>query len=270
MNKIKKFNYCLLGLLLGFILTLNTSNLRAQGGGPLNTDRPGQAINPAPIGKGTFQIQTGFTLSGFNNDFPGGFDVDGNGFQYTLNPRFGITNRLELNSTLAFRSDNIEIGNDENELSGLSLVNFGTRFTVVEGGGLAPTIALQFDLSLNTVSDDYEMEDASPRLLLAHSQNILDWLTLTTNFGIQWDGNSDNTIGIYIVNFSFPIGDNIGYFVEAYANSSDGDFDINFDTGLGYLVNDNLQLDISGGYGSNDNLNDWFIDAGLTWRLPTQ
>lgn len=103
--------------------------------------------------------------------------------------------------------------------------------------------------------------------MLAHSQNLTEALALTTNFGVSWDGNSGDVTGIYIINFSFPLSAQIGAFVEAYANSSDGDFDVSFDTGITYLVNNNLQLDMSGGYGKNDGLSEFFVDAGVSWRF---
>lgn len=245
------------------LLPLN-NNVYGQGSESIGSDRPGQAISPLVVGKGIFQLQTGFTLSDQTTD---NSDMETNSFQYIINPRVGITRRLELNTMVAFRNDNIESMGGENTLSGLSTLNFGARYTFLEGEDFSPSLGLQFDVSLTSVSDDFKPNEASPRIILTHSQNLLDWLSLTTNFGIVWDGNSDDAIGIYILNLSFPISDKVGAFVEAYANSANGDFDINYDTGLGYLVNNNLQLDISTGYGKNDGVRDWFVDAGVSWRF---
>lgn len=259
----KLFHFILRVLLIFLASSIWVTNLQAQFSESIGSDRPGQAISPLTVGTGVFQVQTGFTLGGFNTNVANGVDFSGDNFQYVLNPRVGITERFEINSQIAARRD--EIGNLE--FSGLSQVNLGARYNIVFGEGLAPSIAIQFDVSLPWVSDDYDIDSAVPRVLLAHSQNLTEALALTTNFGLVFNTNADNITSIYIVNLSFPIADKVGAFVEGFANSTDGDFDINFDAGISYLVNNDLQLDVSGGYGSNDNVNDWFIDAGVSWRF---
>ena len=41
-----------------------------------------------------------------------------------------------------------------------------------------------------------------------------------------------------------------------------------FDTGLTYLLQDNLQLDFAGGIGLSEEADDWFITAGFSYRWP--
>ena len=44
------------------------------------------------------------------------------------------------------------------------------------------------------------------------------------------------------------------------ANSLDG--------GFTYALADNLQIDVLGGVGISEAAEDWFVGAGLVWRLP--
>ena len=220
------------------------------------------------VGKGFLQVQTGFTYSNTSLESTF-FDFESSSFAYTLNPRIGVTERLEFNALFALQSDNVESGfnGEEMTFSGLSAFVIGGRYNISQGDGNSPTIAVQADVSLTAVGEDFQAENASPRVLLTYSQGLNDWLTLTTNFGGFIDGNTDDLVGIYIANFSFPLSDRVGAFVEAFANSANGDFDISFDTGVGYLINNDLQLDASFGYGNNDDIKSWFIDAGLSWRV---
>ena len=82
---------------------------------------------------------------------------------------------------------------------------------------------------------------------------------------------SQNTGG-YVVNLSFPITEKLGGFVETYGNYNpnqygEDDFSILFDGGLAYLLNPDLQFDVSTGVGDNDGVNSWFVDLGVSWRI---
>jgi len=37
---------------------------------------------------------------------------------------------------------------------------------------------------------------------------------------------------------------------------------------LTYLIADNVQIDVLGGAAISEDADDWFIGAGLVWRLP--
>jgi hypothetical protein len=58
-------------------------------------------------------------------------------------------------------------------------------------------------------------------------------------------------------------------FVESYGLLlEEGDSEHLFDAGFTFLVLPNLQLDVSGGVGLNNNAMDNFLSFGLTYRLP--
>ena len=63
------------------------------------------------------------------------------------------------------------------------------------------------------------------------------------------------------------INDRTGAFAEAYGFLSDVDEpDNRLDTGLTYLLTDNVQLDASGGVSLQPG--QWFISAGISFRAP--
>ena len=70
------------------------------------------------------------------------------------------------------------------------------------------------------------------------------------------------------IDFSFStsasIGKKIGVFVELFESD---DFNIWADSGFTYLLQNNIQLDFSTGI-QIDNLKNYFLEAGLSYRLP--
>jgi hypothetical protein len=59
---------------------------------------------------------------------------------------------------------------------------------------------------------------------------------------------------------------NLGVFIENYGNLQQSDFDSFLDGGIAYLINNNLQLDLYSGFGKNDEVKDFFVSAGISWR----
>lgn len=61
----------------------------------------------------------------------------------------------------------------------------------------------------------------------------------------------------------------MGTFVEYYGVIEDGAPDQHSaDAGVTYLLSDDVQLDFSAGFGLNDAAPDFFVAAGVAWRLP--
>ena len=50
--------------------------------------------------------------------------------------------------------------------------------------------------------------------------------------------------------------------------SADGGSAHSFDTGLTYMLTDNLQLDGAVGFGLSDEADDWFMTFGVSYRFP--
>jgi len=229
----------------------------------IRTARPGQAVGPFTTGKNIFQIQTGITSDWFDNTTS---DVSGNGLGYFLSLRYGLEESFEIRSAFGVRRDITSTNTTESTIGGINVWNVGIRYNIVNGKGKQASYGIQTDVRFNFVDEDYNIDDLAPRIMLIHGQKLGANLGLTTNWGISWNGFNSTPRGFYVINMSFPISDKLGGFVETYGGVIRDDFTIFFDTGLAYLVNNDFQLDISMGYGSNDNVRVTFIDAGISWR----
>jgi hypothetical protein len=57
----------------------------------------------------------------------------------------------------------------------------------------------------------------------------------------------------------------LGGFVEIYGNLDD--FTANYDGGLDYTITDNLKIDVSTGWQGQEEVDNWFVDFGFSWRF---
>ena len=239
-------------------------NVQAQTSEVIRSSRPGQSFTPYTVGTNVFQIQSGLNFNGFEDD-P---QTDGNGLFFVALGRFGITENIEIRTDFQVNSDQTTTADGKERTNGLSAWNIGMRFNILNPeNAKSPALGFQFDINLNASSSDYKSEYIAPKLLLLHSQNLSDRLGLTTNWGVAWNGNTASPRGFYTAAFTYAIGDKWSVLLENYGEIEDGDFDTRFDTGAAYLLNNDIQLDVGAGYGSNDGISDYFLDLGVSVRF---
>ena len=239
--------------------------------------RPGQAIASQTPGKNVFQLETGFDHSGANWE---GIGIVGEptGFnkRALLNAtllRFGLLNKLEVHSGWEFRQDNWATDEGGSRFaSGMSFSSFGIRHNLIEGGGKKPSLAYQVSAKLNILADEYNAESILPHFMLTSGMSLTDNLGITLNSGMDF-GDHDAYAWLYIVNFGYSLSDKLFTFAELYggvdvsADAAGDQFNPYFDGGFGYFVNNDLQLDVLGGYAANNNVEEYFVSVGLSWRL---
>lgn len=103
-------------------------------------------------------------------------------------------------------------------------------------------------------------------MLLVLSKSLSSRLYLITNWGVSWNGNNDTPTYSYVANLSFPFNDHLGAFVENYGSLTGGTFTTKFDTGLAWLLHNDLQLDLYAGYSKNHGLTEYFVSTGISIR----
>ncbi len=248
-------------LILFFLITVKSF---AQYAERIGTPRPGFTLGPATTGKNIFHMQTGQTFNGsnFSNS-----DDSNRGWSYLNSMRFGLTERLEARALFQFAGNTFSTGSEETKSSGLNALIVGARYLLVNNLGTnKPSLAIQVDANINVLSEDYEIDNLAPRILLQHGQNLTEKLSLNSNLGVQWTGNGGEPLGVYAVKLGFPLSDRWVGIIENYGSLANGDFDSRFDAGVGYFVTNHLKLDLAGGVGSNDDVFDYFVAFGFSIR----
>ncbi len=246
------------------LLTLSLSIpflLSAQFSQSIRTARPGQAIGAYALGAKVFQIQSGLTYNPYET---GVSKIKSTAHTTVL--RFGIIERIELSGVIVWQTDDFELaGGGESKASGVSNTQIGGRINLLQQRDAIPTVGIQGRLLLRAQSDEYQRDKLGSKIVLAIGEKLTNWASVLTNFGLQWAGDGGDAVSLYVLNLSFPLSNNWGAFIEVYGGFDA--FTANFDTGFSYLVNNDFQLDFSGGWQGRDGLSNWFLDAGVSWRV---
>jgi len=251
--------YTLLAGVFGLLVSFHSC---AQFYETIRTGRPGNSIGAFTVGQGIFQVQSGFDYFGTQTNSSNYRE----GFLNNTIIRFGLTEPFEISALVEYKTETITENDIQRQTNGLSALDVGMRYHIYTGKGLVPSIGFQFRTRLPVLSDEYQIEDIAPRFLVVTSQKLSEAFTLITNWGAAWNGNNSSPRGTYVVNLSFPFNDKLGAFVEAFGGLQQESSTLNFDTGFAWLINNDLQLDIYGGYGKNYGVRDYFMSMGVSWR----
>jgi len=248
-------------LLFGFLVVAVAA--KAQYNETIRSGRPGQAIVPFTVGKGVFQNQSGIQfrelrLSESTLEEQSGESVF----------RVGLLEQFELGAQVSYLRSRWSATTETMEQNGIDGLSIRARSNIFQGKGIIPSIGWQVNVGLPVVSENYNQDHLYPKITFMTGQSLLDWLSLTTNAGLAWNGFSADPTSFYIFNFGFSASDKLGFFAEHYATIAQSSWNPRFDAGAAYLINNNIQLDISGGYHTDSDIeSDFFVSTGVSWRL---
>ncbi len=245
-------------IILLFLLTSGVCF--AQYSETIATGRPGQAIGTRTLGASVFQIQSGFTYTIVDFD-----DMQLTTLAQSNVFRLGIWERFDINGVLIWQTDEFSGTTENTSMRGISNSQLGVRYSVTTNKGWRPSIGIQGRVILKLQGEAYRRQSIGTNFVLATGNKLTKSLSLTTNWGVTHSGNNDGPAYFYVINVSAGVTEKIGVFVELYGGLND--FQTFSDTGISYLLNDNLQLDFSVGWQGEDGISNWFVDAGASWRF---
>ncbi len=274
MNFSQTFYKLFFFLILCFCFKIST----AQYAEKIASGRPGQANDPFSVGKGIYQIQSGLDFINVESDF-GNRETELSAWNQNSLIRLGIFERFEVRIGYGYQireqfSTNITTEFPE-EQSGFNAFQFGLRHNIIMQKGIIPTIGIQFTTrfgGLNVYRQNRFSYEG--KLLLQHK--ISEKLVLNTNFSLEYNDQVDYTFGRYVFSFAYSLTDRLSVLAEAYGIVDSNDFYLFFDGGFGYLLSNNLQLDIFGGYGNNkiggenSKIESYFVSLGFSYRINTR
>ncbi|MBB6459271.1 transporter [Flammeovirga kamogawensis] len=244
-------------------------NVKAQFSETISSDRPGQSFTATTLGRKVVQVQTGFNFSNEDSD-----STPKKSQLSTTFFRLGITETFDFEALVNWRSIRGDVGaKDSLFAQGLSNVQLGFKYQLLENNGWVPSLAFQGRLITKLVGKDYERKNVGMVYNMASYHQLKSWLSVTMNYGLVLPGESSGTDdlgieGYYVpatLNFAFAVTDKVGAFVEMYGNLNY--FRPGFDAGFSYLVTNNLMFDIYGGFNNTKVIDTWFVEGGLSYRL---
>ncbi|MBZ9630232.1 transporter [Salegentibacter sp. LM13S] len=244
-----------------FLLLILSTYCFGQFNETIRTGRPGQSIGAFTVGSNVLQFQQGLDYFGTSEaNLPEGF-ISNNVIRY------GILERVELSAVIDYKYQEFELNNNTRSLEGLSNLHLGFRVNINDQKEWLPATAFQMRLKLPNISDDFGSEYLAPAMVFVANWGLPKNMSLATNWILSYSGNDPKPTGKYVINFGFPIYKQLSGFIENYGQVNQSVYQTRFDTGLGYLINNNVSVDLFAGFGDNQNVTDYFVSTGISWRV---
>jgi hypothetical protein len=234
----------------------------------LVTDRPDQTESSAVVPRKSLQLEAGFVFS-MDEDA----QIKDKSIIYnTTLLRFGLLDNLELRLGGFYASH--ETLDKETDIT-QSLHGFGPLYTgikvqVARESGLLPEIAFLAGLALPfTANEAFRSSSTAGGMRFSLSHTLSERFSLGYNLGAEWNGDSPAPAYFYSIALGFAISGNAGTYLEFFGLLPEEEPQSHlFDAGFTYLVRPNLQLDVSGGIGLQEEALDYFLGFGVSYRLP--
>lgn len=247
----------------------------------IETDRPDFTESPNVVPKGALQVETGFILE---NDLASSSTsmLETKSQNITLNTtllRFGLTENIELRLNTSVDRSQTQVSNPMGGVSGpLSDTVFkGLSTSFI---GFKTNLYKNDKMSIGFLGHLYIPELASgdfaksidqkvaPEFLIPLTYDITDKFGIAVQYGLTWDGFTPNPTTSYTLALGYGITDALSFYVEPYGFlTNNGDELHLLNGGFTYLVNDNFQLDLTGGIGLNEAAPDNFLNCGASFLL---
>ena len=228
------------------------SSLFSSGQSELISERPGQALSPNCIDKGSIQIQSGLDFMKYKSKGFIAKDSIQTFLKNTQNTvvRFGLGKKFEINSGIIYSGT----------YSTFQSPIIGFKASVFDNN--KNEVSIQYNTTVHLLSD--EMFRNSVKIISSHS--FTDNFGLGINGGIDFLPESEELLADYVISLSFNPLKKIGIVLESYGNYTN-EFKSYWDLGFGYLITPLLQIDTYfGGRNAPEEL-DLFISGGFTYRL---
>lgn len=237
----------------------------------METDRPDQTESSTVVPKGTLQGEIGLTWERETITTAIGDSKQQTFTLPTLLLRYGVTESFEMRMIIENFASRTKLPEGRETMkNGLNDLALGAKFQLARETGLLPEIALNVHMHLpgDTTIGRPNVSAPEFRFLISHSIN--DFLDFGVNLGMEWDGISPEGAYTYTATIGADFTDTFGGYIEVFGvEPLDGtDVGMAFDGGFRYLLQPNLQLDLSAGVPLNDNGTPFYIAIGASMRIP--
>lgn len=236
---------------------------------PLSPDRPDFTEGASILEQGHVQVEGGYTYTRFG-------DVTASSLGELL-VRIGTGERWETRLGIG-SYDWIDTGvPGQDRISGYEdpFVELKYRLTEADSDRLPPghpVMAILLGTSIPAGHRELTADEWQPTAILAMDWDFTDRFSLGANLGYAYLAEEDERFhqGFASVAGGFAITDRLGAFLETYGFTEeevDGSATQYVDTGLSWLVSNDLSLDIRFGAGFDDPRPNWFVGLGGAVRF---
>ncbi|MEO5929918.1 MAG: transporter [Candidatus Kapaibacterium sp.] len=232
----------------------------------ISTDRPGQTMPPAILLPGSVEVEAGVQ---FVHDQSNGVETTTLSVPQAL-VRIGLLPTMELRVQGEARNVGTTVAPAATTShSGLAGLAVGTKIGMTGESKWVPETAFGMMLAIPAGDDAYRPASVAPTLFFAMRNGLSSTLNLYYNLGESWDGTNGAGTGFYDAALWNSFSTRFSGFVEMYGSFSTTIAPTHAaDIGAAFLVTPNIQLDLFGGAGITDSAPDYFVNGGISFRLP--
>jgi hypothetical protein len=240
---------------------------------PLITDRPDFTESPVTVGMGVVQLEAGYTFTYDDND-------DGNVSEHSYPEslfRIGMLAEwfeLRLGWNYGNSAETVFGGGNES-LAGAEDLYVGGKLALTPQSGCLPETGVIVQATVPTGSSSFTTDEIMPGVNYVYGWDVTD--DFSCGGGTQANRALDDNGEDYYVEFAQSITtgygwtDELGTYAEWYmfapAGAETSRNQQYFNTGVTYLISDNIQWDIRVGVGLNDAADDFFTGTGFSIRM---
>jgi hypothetical protein len=219
------------------------------------TDRPDQTESSVTVPAQNLQFEVGV---GRISD-----DIEKQYVFPTTLTRYGLTKGIELRLAEHLFGTKNKQTSDMN--LGLSDLELGTKIQIFRRDNVTTEIAFISHITVPTGSDALTKNKVGTINKIAISHGLSNRLDIGYNMGYSYFGEGKGDL-TYSLAIGIGFTEKFGSYVETFGGLEEfSGWISNFDTGLTYLVKQNLQIDFSFGLGINQKMN--YISCGLSWNI---
>jgi len=240
--------------------------LFSQDSEPLVTDRPDATESAMTVGDGTLQIETGLIFEDYVSS-----SIDYTQQDYHIATtlfRYGIGTDFELRLHGKIQSRTIESFNNLKIYSGLANISIGMKYQFYQSADGETNGAVLATAILPVGSSEFSSSSIEPALLIALSEDLSELFSIGTNFGGIYLNDESELTYLYSLALGIGITEKIGGFVELFGGIKSSISPEHFlDGGFTYLVNNDIQFDLSAGTRIFFEDTNWFVNSGVSIRF---
>jgi hypothetical protein len=234
----------------------------------ISTDRPGFCDTAGIVPKGHFQLETGYTFTlrdreGTNSQTNNAPEILA---RYTI-----IEDRLELRvSTSGYVWNRTNDGTGAQTAEGWSDVLPGVKLKLTDQDGMLPRLVLEGATTTSVGSDGISNQDIEPIFKLIWAYDLGKGWGVYGNFNVAYASTSGDRFvqGQGGVCVTYAANDKVSFFGEYFVfgpNAKGTDAAHYLDFGAAYLLTNRVQLDVRAGFGLNNQANNFFTGAGISF-----
>lgn len=232
----------------------------------METERPGESLNPETVLKSHFQLEAGFRLERNKNE-----DEPDNKYLYpTLFLKYGVTKKLELGMLIEDEADYENTPQKHRVARGFLPLKLGVKYNLLKGKGIVPKTSVIAGADIpKFASGDFKGDFVAPLFRLAMENTISKKVFVVYNIGEEWQEDDVHGEFSYSLCPQLEVSEKCQLFAEISGHVCNNRTAENLlDAGFLYQVKPNVQFDFSAGTGISRSAADYFAEIGFSFRLP--